>query len=194
MRLDRYESGVKRDWTLNNMELGYFAFLCQLVDIDPDRFARSLHTKEFNWSIKADETRALAGKELRQKYILDGGEVENISGPCSVLEMLVALVLDITKSKEKRFVCRTPEKWFEQLIKNLNLIHYPDDDHNILTKATKNDHLLNMFLERIYSKLGKGGLFPIHGDYYDDQRKVSIWEQMLLYAEEEQTMLIERSR
>ena len=71
----------------------YFAWLCELVGADTGNppyliLAKELHATEFTWCVRNDDNRASDGLQLRAEY---GNSLGYFDGPCSVLEMLIAL-------------------------------------------------------------------------------------------------------
>lgn len=140
---------------------------------------------EFCPQIGNDTNRAEDGIQLRELYLKEtGGSYRKLPvGPCSILEMLIALAIrcedDIMKNDE--YGDRTT-KWFWIMIDNLRMSTYTDDTitpivrNAIYSKAYK----IN---SRTYDRNGFGGLWPLR-DPKEDQRKVEIWYQMNAYLME----------
>lgn len=151
----------------------YFEWLCELVKVDKkySMLMRKLYSKEYYWILKMDENRSEDGKTLRSKF------GESISGPCTLLEMFIALSLRwytelvSTDGSESGF-----EPYFWKLIKNLGLNKYPDKKFDV----ERVDYILETFLDRTYEFNGKGGLFPLKKTDID-QRKVELWYQLQNY-------------
>ena len=94
---------MDKEKTVNN----YFEFLAGVVS--DDRFGKNvtyrrllmhLHTIEFRWTIKDDSNRANDGISMRWRFAQETGREryyeeisECLAGPCTVLEMLVALAV-----------------------------------------------------------------------------------------------------
>lgn len=133
-----------------------------------------LYSTEFTWFVKNDDNRAGDGLQLRQFYKNETGYLCTNHGPCSVLEMMVALA----KKCEDRFMYdpdigdRTSE-WFWDMIVNLGLDRMDDwaFDYDIF------DETMKRLLDRKYEKNGYGGLFYIEGIGVD-MRKIEIWYQL----------------
>jgi hypothetical protein len=79
-----------------------------------------LGLKEFVWLIPHDDNRIGDGLDIRQEFYSETG-VEGDLGPCTVLEVLVAL------SRRLSFIADGPkEGWAWQLICNLELDKFKD--------------------------------------------------------------------
>lgn len=174
----RIEDRIKSD---------YFEWMYELVS--GDRFASGLtyrqlltflHDVEFVYFVPYDENRAAEGIALRYRYCLihDCQHLEHfLSGPCSVLEMMVALAI---RCEENLMVDPTlgdrTAQWFWEMIANMGLGSMNDSNYN--------DWLVNdvvtRFLERDYEPDGRGGLFRVRG-WNRDMRKMEIWHQLMAY-------------
>lgn len=165
----------------------YFEWMYELMC--GDRFAKSityrrlfmfLNNTEFTYFVPHDENRAADGTALRYRYCLlnDWTNLEYcLSGPCSVLEMMIALAI---RCEER--IMSDPEKgdrtrqWFWNMMRSLGL--------NSMTDYNFDEGLVNdavtKFLNREYDRNGKGGLFTIKG-WDRDARDVEIWHQLMAY-------------
>lgn len=168
----------------NEIKQNYWIWLRGLVGANDPESKRSqyfmllfkLHEMDFYWTIPLDENRAKDGVDLRDAYFeATGKDVRDILGPCTLLEMMVALarrydgqVGDINSSN-------VPDI-FWGMLKRLKLDKM-DDEHFDEIKVA--DILMN-FMDREYDFDGKGGLFPLKKPNAD-QRKVEIWYQMQAY-------------
>ena len=163
----------------------YFEWLCDTVC--GDRFAQGvsferllarLHEIEFVYSIPKDENRAEDGMDLRYRFAHEDAD-RYLRGPCSVLEMLVALSLRCEET-----IMDDPDKgnrtgqWFWGMITNLGLGSMTDDRYS----RGYVDECVFRFLYREYAPDGKGGLFRIR-DCEDDLRDVEIWYQLCWYLD-----------
>jgi hypothetical protein len=166
----------------------YFQWLCEKVNIDTEDksywlLAKALHSKEFYSTVPNDDNRGNDGKKLREQYSEENGNCpfDPIDGPCTMLEMLIAL------SERFEDIMSDPEeydrtsKWFWEMLKNLGLDTYEDINYYDLWEGGDVDEILNTVLERTYRRNGKGGLFPLK-ESKKDQRKVEIWYQMCAYV------------
>lgn len=139
-----------------------------------------LHDTEFTWTILRDENRAEDGIDLRYRFACDSGYDSPysistcIDGPCSVLEMMVALAIRC----EERLMCdqdvgdRT-RQWFWGMITTLGLGAMHDDNYDERVAV----RIIDRFLNREYSADGKGGLFRVK-NYDHDLRDIEIWYQL----------------
>lgn len=161
----------------------YFKYLCDYV-VQPrknhyKKLLSFLHSKEFTWDYEMDANRAYDGIELRRYFELDTGNSRvYLSGPCSILEMMVALSIRIEKDimEDLRYGDRTSQ-WFWIMIHNLGLGQMTDakfDEDEV-------DEILDIFLRHDYEPNGRGGLFIID-DEEEDLRDEEIWTQMCWYV------------
>ena len=140
-----------------------------------------LHETEFVYSIPMDGNRAEDGIELRYRfahgYLRDDDAEYAITGPCSVLEMMLALAIrceenimdDPTKGD------RTAQ-WFWGMIRSLGLGGMYDTNFDI----DKARYVVDRFLDRDYNPNGSGGLFTVR-DFDYDMRTIEIWHQLCEY-------------
>lgn len=142
-----------------------------------------LHSTEFTFTIRLDENRAMDGIDLRRRFaLLQECEdiVDYLDGPCSVLEMMIALSIRIEESimDDPNIGDRTGQ-WFWGMIVNLGLGSMSDSrfDKRVV------DDILTRFLNRDYEPNGKGGLFTVR-HCRQDLRDVEIWYQMSWYLDE----------
>ena len=165
----------------------YFEWLCELID--SKRFSKKvsyrkllihLHNIEFTWFISRDDNRADDGIQLRRRFALyrdDMAVIDYIQGPCSVLEMMVALavrceewIMDNTQMGDRT------GQWFWGMVNNLGLSPMRDSgfDRDYV------DDAIARLLNREYEPDGRGGLFTVkHCEY--DMRTVEIWTQLSWY-------------
>ena len=136
-----------------------------------------LHTVEFTYTIPIDENRADDGEKLRRRY--SPSKERYLTGPCSVLEMMVALAIkcEETIMEDPSMGDRT-KQWFWKMVNNLGLSSMTDDSFD--KKYVK--YVVQRFLNREYEPDGKGGLFTVH-DAGCDLRDVEIFYQLLWYLD-----------
>lgn len=142
-----------------------------------------LHNTEFRYTIQKDENRAHDGIDLRYRFLTDMEYDECFSkyliGPCSVLEMILALAIRCEESimDDPKIGDRTGQ-WFWGMINNLGLGDMIDDYFN---EKLAND-VVQRFLDREYCPNGKGGLFTVR-NCGRDLRDVEIWFQLCWYLD-----------
>lgn len=147
-----------------------------------------LHSIEFIFSIHNDVNRAKDGVDLRYRFALTIEDPESdriyhimdiLDGPCSVLEMMVALAIrcEETIMDNSDYGDRTGQ-WFWGMMSNLGIGPMYDDifDYDFVMET------IDVFLNRQYEPDGKGGLFYIR-DCQDDLRYVEIWTQLCWYLD-----------
>lgn len=145
-----------------------------------------LHSKEYRWCISRDRNRASDGIELRRRFAYEideryhDGIVRCLEGPCSVLEMLIALAIrcEETIMDNPGFGDRTGQ-WFWGMITNLGLGSMTDDNYD----RRYVEDVIDRFLSNDYEPNGKGGLFTIRNCDYD-LRDVEIWKQLCWYLDD----------
>lgn len=164
----------------------YFEWMYDLVT--QGRFDRSityrqlltfLHDTEFVYFVPYDENRAADGISLRYRYCLTHGceDLEcYISGPCSVLEMMVALAMHCESIVADPAIGDRTAQWFWGMITNMGLGSMSDDNFN---EWLVND-VITIFLNREYEADGRGGLFRVK-NWNRDMRTAEIWHQLMAY-------------
>jgi hypothetical protein len=193
---------------LNDISGKYFRWLCgRFVDLYEHNgksyyiLAKTLHHREFYYSIENDGNREKDGLGLRKVFAdeivtesngySDDRAIEavlsELSYPCSVLEMLVGFAVRLEND-----VLYDPEKgdhtnkilWV--MLRNLGLEQLSDDAYYDLNGTNKVNDILDKWLNRSYKTDGTGGLFPLYFDK-SDQRKIELWKQAELYLDENQS-------
>lgn len=159
----------------------YFEWLFEFVC--GERFAKEisfrklmvyLHSREFTYSLKMDSNRAQDGIDLRERYYGDS----TIKGPCSVLEMMVALSIRCEEIMDNPDYGNRTTQWFWDMIINMGLGAMYDSRFDKKYVENRVDKMLN----REYEPNGKGGLFYVRG-CTDDIRKLEIWSQMCYFLD-----------
>ena len=176
---------MSRYLTEREIVVSYFEWLLDKVNFNErehrnyKELMRYLHSVAFTSKIPKDENRIIDGLNLRDDFMDEEDVRGYLSGPCSILEMMVAfsirIEIDITGDPGKDDLGR----WFWVMIKNLGLLEY-DDRHFDEEKVGEITHI---FLSRSYSKSGKGGLFPLYHPK-TNQRETELWYQMQKYLSE----------
>lgn len=173
----------------NNVTIDYFDWMYNLVcrnryskNISFKKLFSYLNDTKFTYSIRMDLNRAKDGTELRRRYANEfkiANIYDRICGPCSVLEMMIALAIrcEETIMDDENFGDRT-DQWFWDMMKNLGLGHMDDDEFD---EEYVSD-VVTRFLNRDYEPDGRGGLFFVRNCDID-LRDVEIWIQMLWYLD-----------
>ena len=177
--------------TEKNVEREYFEWMFNLVC--EDRYGDShlyrkllsfLHDVEFTYFIKRDFNRASDGIDLRRRFAADYrdagiyGVETYLKGPCSVLEMMIALSIRCETIMDDPAIGDRTAQWFWKMIVNLGFGSLVDDRFNIDLA----EDIIARFLNREYDADGRGGLFRVRG-CEADLRDVEIWTQMCWYLD-----------
>ena len=140
-----------------------------------------LHQIEFTFIIDRDINRAKDGVDLRYRFSMlndDESIMDILDGPCSVLEMMVALAIRCEEiMDDARYGDRTGQ-WFWEMMSSLGLGNMFDE----VFDKRKADEIIYRFLDRRYDPDGRGGLFYIR-DCEDDLRDVEIWIQLCWFLD-----------
>ena len=143
-----------------------------------------LHNTEFRYSITNDKSRAREGENLRHRFAItqmpgvpEYEILDILAGPCSVLEMMVALAV-----YAEEHIMNNPQigdrtgQWFWNMVVSLGL----GDQMDIRFDKRYVEDTLQRFLNREYQPNGQGGLFTIR-NCNCDLRKVEIFHQLCWY-------------
>ena len=138
-----------------------------------------LHATEFVYTIPHDENRAEDGKTLRWEFEylchVPNAQVD-LAGPCSVLEMMVALARRIEGIADDVSYGDRTAQWFWNMIVNLGLGGMRDDHYDYPYVES----VLRRFLRHGYTSDGHGGLFVVRNTE-KDMRTIEIWYQAMEY-------------
>lgn len=176
--------------TLSDAHRKYFNWLYKSVkgDKGPEEFRyrkllTRLHDITFRWSMEMDQNRAEDGISLRYRFALDQGYEDDsdyimdiLEGPCSVLEMMVALSFRCEEIMDNACVGDRTSQWFWGMIVNLGL----GSMHDSLFDRQFVDETIDVFLDRDYEPDGRRGLFTIR-HCERDLRDMEIWQQLCWY-------------
>ena len=176
---------MRKDEILNE----YFEWLYNLVC--GDRYSNAisykkllayLHRTEFTYLLSKDKNRAADGVDLRYRFSKERyhGHVPScLDGPCSILEMMVALAIrcEETIMDDPKIGDRTSQ-WFWGMVTNMGLGYMSDNrfDEHVAKE------IIDRFLNRDYSQNGRGGLFTVRNCEYD-LTNIEIWTQMLWFLD-----------
>lgn len=167
----------------------YFTWLTSLVcknrysnNVSFKRLLSYLHDTEFRYLLELDGNRAEDGIDLRYRFSTES-DLEDVDlyldGPCSVLEMMIALSIRCEETiTDDSDVGNRTKQWFWGMITNLGLGSMSDDRFDELYVRDT----VERFLNREYEPDGNGGLFTIRNCEYD-LRDVEIWYQLCWYLD-----------
>lgn len=167
----------------------YFEWMIDLVcrnrfakEISYRKLLAQLHGTEFTYLIPKDVNRAEDGRALRYRFAMEIKKpsiYRYLRGPCSVLEMMVALALRCEENiMDDPSVGDRTQQWFWGMIVNLGLGSMTDDiyDRRFVHQV------LSRFLDREYDPDGRGGLFTVKNSD-QDLRTAEIWYQLCWYLD-----------
>ncbi len=144
-----------------------------------------LHKTDFRYSIAKDKNRARDGVDLRYRFALaqyydtePDYIMDMLDGPCSVLEMMIALATRCEETMDDPDIGDRTGQWFWSMIVSLGLGGMTDSRFN----PDAADDIIERFLDREYEPDGSGGLFTIE-NCRRDLRDVEIWNQMWWYID-----------
>ena len=175
--------------TSNIISNEYFNWLYNLAcsdrydePISYKKLLAQLHSTIFRYSIQRDENRAEYGINLRRLFAYDYTDIKSadkyLTGPCSVLEMMLALSIQCEEIMDDTAYGDRTRQWFWGMVTNLGLGDMADNRYDKKYVS----RVLERFLDRDYEADGRGGLFRIK-NCADDLRDIEIWVQMLWYLD-----------
>lgn len=178
---------MTRDDVLNLYFEWLFEMVCGLrfaSDISFRKLITHLHNTEFRYVIPKDENRANEGANLRHRFAItqmpdvpENEILDILSGPCSVLEMMVALAIYAEEHvMDNPQIGDRTSQWFWNMVVSLGL--GDQMDHRFDRRYVEDT--LDRFMDRKYSPNGQGGLFTIR-NCKRDLRKVEIFYQLCWY-------------
>ena len=166
----------------------YYTWLCKKIDIDNhkeySRLIRYLRSKDFYYSVANDGNRAEDGKHLRKEYLNSGKFLSTDiweDEPCSILEMMIALSRRISCDIMPDFGYDI-SYWFWQMIANLGLDSYKNDDF----RASEVDEIVKNWLDRSYQKILKTGKNLVKSGNFSKKfvESTEIWYQVMAWLDE----------
>lgn len=172
----------------HSIEEDYFEWLFEITcddgysdEISFRKLLLYLHNTEFRWLDDYDASRYKDGIDLRYRYatteLNDPKRSKEITGRCSVLEMIVAFAIKIEGFMDDTAYGNRTSQWIWVMINSLGLGHMYNNEFNEAEAHEK----IERFLDGDYSPDGLGGLFHIPG-YREDLRRKNLWAQMCAYA------------
>ena len=166
------------DWMISIVSEGRYANGISYI-----RMLSHLHNTEFKWKILRDGNRADDGVVLRYRFAYSNPELKDakkyLYGPCSVLEMMIALAIRCEETMSNTEFGDRTGQWFWGMIVNLGLGSMSDDRYD----PRYVDDILDTFMSRKYDRNGHGGLFTVRNRDVD-MRRIEIWYQLNYYLDE----------
>lgn len=152
-----------------------------------DKLLSLLNRIEFTYSIPMDQNRAEDGISLRYRYAITTNcpyspddVLYEINGPCSVLEMMIALSIRCEEDiMDDPGIGDRIKQWFWGMIVNLGLGGLHDGNFD----QERAERVILRLLNRDYEPDGRGGLFTVRHPFRD-LRDVEIWTQLLWYLDD----------
>lgn len=149
---------------------------------------KKLYLTPFEWIIPFDANRADDGIDLRYRFGREHGISDAIIAtelddcPCSILELIVALALRIEEQiMGDESMGNQTSAYIQLMLSSLGLMCYTNRAYS----EREIDDILDRFVNRQYTRTGRGGLFEIPDlDYSRDMRNAEIWYQMCWYLNE----------
>jgi len=167
----------------------YFRWLCKQIENRGAHTYRKLFEilmeREFYWSVPNDDNRIEDGIKLREIFAQSHPPFlpDSSSLPCSILEMLIALSYRMENILSERTEGDRSRQWFWEMIHNLGLDQFHDENFYMAKRNGVIDHILNTFMNRTYDRYGHGGLFPLKKTA-KNSAKIEIWYQLMQYLDE----------
>lgn len=139
----------------------------------------------FRYIIAKDQGRAEHGIDLRYHFALERKPdvdpdiiMDILGGPCTVLEMMIALAIHAENIMDNPQLGDRTAQWFWDMVKSLGLGRMTDENYD----SRVVESAINRFLDRDYEPDGRGGLFTIVNSGCD-LRTVEIWWQLCWYLD-----------
>lgn len=172
----------------------YYHWLCDELQIDPEKskiesVCALLMVSPFVPQLQEDENLVESALYARRNFVRSQDaaakrEFYRAMGPCSVLEILVVLVNDMSyKLLGNRLASSNQGALFFELMDNLGLGWINDDAFGRDPEACSDyvEDVLSQFVSRNYAENGEdGGLFPLDNPP-DDMRKMGLYSQLDAY-------------
>jgi len=175
--------------TMNSRKIGgdYYRWL---IDIVGDMYEgksyllllKDLWATDFIWTVPNDDNRHYDALDLRSEYTN-----ENMGSESSLLEVMITIAAHMNDMMFDPIYGECIDVWFWELIENLELTIYDDENYN----GRNIEDILYILLNREYDFNGKGSLFPLqngsqkcHKNCNKHRNSVEIWYQMNDYLME----------
>ena len=177
MTFERQVNDLYFEWMIRKINAGKFP-----QELSYRKLLTFLHNVEFVWTIPLDENRASDGIDLRYRFAYENPDIYDaecyIYGPCSILEMMVALSIRCEDFMDDPEIGDRTSQWFWSMIANLGLSSMIDKNFD----QEYAEEVVLRFLNREYEPDGIGGLFNVRHRSCD-VRDVEIWKQLCWYLD-----------
>ena len=177
MTFERQVNDLYFEWMIRKINASKFP-----KELSYRKLLTFLHSVEFIWIIPLDENRASDGVDLRYRFAYENPDFydaeDYISGPCSILEMMVALSIRCEDFMDDPEIGDRTSQWFWDMIANLGLSSMIDKNFD----QEYAEEVVLRFLNREYAPDGTGGLFNVR-HCSCDVRDVEIWKQLCWYLD-----------
>lgn len=141
-----------------------------------------LDSVDYYWIIQDDINRAEDGEEgLRWRFLYENDvpyPTDELDGPCSVLEMILALAYRCEEIMDDASIGDRTVQWFWNMINNLGLGGMTDRRFDLIYV----EETVDRFLNRDFEPDGHGSLFVVRNCDVD-LRDVKMWTCMLWYLD-----------
>lgn len=133
-----------------------------------------------------EEVRRKYAEEIAEEEDLNDKETEalykSIRGDVCLFEVITCLAFSLNEMFEDSSAFDGPSHFFGVMMHNAGFDIYDEEDWDMDEKRVREswEKRIKLILGREYNYYGVGGLFPLVpcDDPCEDQRKVSLWQQM----------------
>lgn len=168
------------------LKASYFDWLVDLVRMQENLIMmRTLHSIEFYALIDLDNNRGEDGKQLREVFAEkhpEFGNYEALNGPCTMLEMMIALCIRMEEIARKTTFQKLLCHFFTEICTNLGIFNCKNPDeisekvHCFLEKKPLKGRFVSFFWHNVSFLKSK-----MTQEYLE---KTEIWYQMQAYLQE----------
>lgn len=177
---------------------GYFRWLCGIIGCKDIEYSNCRHClllmELYNLDFYIldgiegnEQNRIIDATDLKVEFCETHPEIDKdiiFFNKPSVLEVMVALARRIDDDiMYDPNVGLNASQWFWEMIRNLNMETFTDDNYNYTWSSDDVDIILSRMMDRAYDKNGIGSLFPLKNPTFD-ARNVEIWTQMQAWLSE----------
>ena len=151
------------------------------------KLLEKLHLTPFVWNLEFDESRAIDGVNLRDRFIYEKNihysDICKLEGACSILEMLVALSIRCEEEiMADSMIGDRTYLWFWSMLENMDISEI--DDSSFEKHIAFIDSSIDIMQYRKYDYDGSHGALFVVKSPKEDLRKTDIWYQMMWWLSE----------